>query len=452
MNSTSSSSEAEKRCESILFPEFPLQFFPEDFYGLLVAAFVLELAGCPLTVLLNALVIVAVKTKRRLQTHPNILLACLALTDLMVGLVVQPLHITMTIYLIQGKSFNEFCDVNLVFMVSFAIFCIASLFHLVLISAERFFAIKHSFTRGTFVTKARLLVASTVAWISTTALPLSFQKLSAKIICAVVLVVASISLIILLQVVVYKDVRRHEKQILSHQLSLEARAKFQKERKALKLTTVIIITIILCYVPSFIFRVVVHFFGEKISPVFKTVALFVACIPVILNSVFDPIIYTVKKKEFRVAFIELLLRKSFPEAKEYERKLFGSSDESVVRPEAGQEGERQEQNSEGGNQIKSNDKQEDNPENLASGADVDENNTASAQMENFSSNALDNSARATPEDKPQSCLVLEKLQQKSEIPEEHIVDSSEVHIEIISPKNSHDSELSTQSELEEIAL
>ncbi len=448
MNLTSSSSEAEKGCESILFPEFPLQFFPEDFYGMLVAAFVLALASCPLTVLLNALVIVAVKTKRRLQTHPNILLACLALTDLMVGLVVQPLHITMTIYLIQGKSFHEFCDVNLVFMVSFAIFCIASLFHLVLISAERYFAIKHSFTRGTFVTKARLLVVSTVAWISTTALPLSFQKLSAKIICAVVLVVASISLIILFQVVVYKDVRRHEKQILSHQLSLEARAKFQKEKKALKLTTVIIITIILCYVPSFIFRVVVHFFGEKISPVFKTIALFLASTPVIVNSVLDPIIYTVKKKEFRVAFIELLLRKSFPEAKQIERKLFGSSDECVVRPEAGQE-----RNPERGNQIKYiNDKQEDNPENLASGADVDENNTAPAQMVNFSSNALDNAARETTEEEPESCLGLEKLQQKSEIPEEHIVDSSEVHIEIISPKNSHGSELSTQSELEEIAL
>ena len=34
------------------------------------------------------------KTTTRL---PNILLGCLALTDLMVGLVVQPLHITVTI-------------------------------------------------------------------------------------------------------------------------------------------------------------------------------------------------------------------------------------------------------------------------------------------------------------------------------------------------------------------
>ena len=35
------------------------------------------LVACPFTILLNALVMIAVKTKRRLQTHPNILLACL---------------------------------------------------------------------------------------------------------------------------------------------------------------------------------------------------------------------------------------------------------------------------------------------------------------------------------------------------------------------------------------
>ena len=38
--------------------------------GLLVAAAVLNLVVCPFTILLNALVMIAVKTRRRLQTHP----------------------------------------------------------------------------------------------------------------------------------------------------------------------------------------------------------------------------------------------------------------------------------------------------------------------------------------------------------------------------------------------
>ena len=88
------------------------------FYGLLVAVATLNLAACPFAIFLNALVMVAVKTKRRLQTHPNIPLAYLALTDLMVGLVVQPLHITKTIFLLQVK---DFCDIDLAFTFSLVI-------------------------------------------------------------------------------------------------------------------------------------------------------------------------------------------------------------------------------------------------------------------------------------------------------------------------------------------
>ena len=43
---------------------------------------------CPLTVVINLLVILAVKRRRRLQSNTNILLACLAVTDAVTGLAV----------------------------------------------------------------------------------------------------------------------------------------------------------------------------------------------------------------------------------------------------------------------------------------------------------------------------------------------------------------------------
>ena len=43
---------------------------------------------CPLTVVINVLVILAVKRRRRLQSNTNILLACLAVTDAVTGLAV----------------------------------------------------------------------------------------------------------------------------------------------------------------------------------------------------------------------------------------------------------------------------------------------------------------------------------------------------------------------------
>ena len=241
--SQSSSIASENECKSFFFQTVPLRYSSAgSFYGLLVAAAVLSLAICFFTIFLNALVMVAVKIKRRLQTHPNILLACLALTDLMVGLVVQPLHITKTILLIQGKDFHEFCDIDLAFSVSFVMVVLARSCQLVLVSGERYLAIKHTFTHASVVTEARLIVASALAWIAAALfflLILYVSFLSQAIIY---------SSIIVLQILVYKEARRHEKHILSQQVSLEARAKFRQEKKALKLTTVILVTIFLCFV------------------------------------------------------------------------------------------------------------------------------------------------------------------------------------------------------------
>jgi len=44
------------------------------------------------------------------------------------------------------------------------------------------------------------------------------------------------------------------------------------------------------------------------------------------NSVVNPMIYAVRKRQFRVAFVELFLRKSYQEAKDIEKRLVRSSD------------------------------------------------------------------------------------------------------------------------------
>jgi len=187
-------------CETFLLEGVPLRYPSADlFYGLLVAAAVFNLAACPLTISLNALVMVAVKTRRRLQTHPNILLACLALTDLMVGLLLQPIHIAKTILLLQEKDAHEFCNIELAFTISFVIFMFATVCHLLLISTERYLAIKHTFTHGTVVTKARLIISSAVAWIAAIVFLLIASYLPIALFVGNVTI---ISLIVLLQMCV----------------------------------------------------------------------------------------------------------------------------------------------------------------------------------------------------------------------------------------------------------
>ena len=321
----------DKACKSVLLQDVPEAFFPVNFYGFLISAMVLDFFTCPFNILLNTLVIAAVKTKRRLQTHTNILLACLGFTDLMVGLVVQPLHITVLVFQLQGKSYEDFCELLLAFIVALTVCCAASLYQLTIVSAERYLAIKHAFTYSTVVTKTRLLVFSALAWIVAFLLA-SFQEISPNFRPLIhAIPAASILLIFWSQVVVYMEARRHEKKILSQQVSIEARRKFMKEKKALKLTTIILVVLFLSFFPSLIIsKVVLRYFIEEISIAdIETLARSLVTLPVMFNSFLNPIIYTARKRQFRVAFVEVVLRRSYQESKDFEKRVFGSSNNTM---------------------------------------------------------------------------------------------------------------------------
>ena len=63
-----------------------------------MTAIILNILSFPVTILMNVLVIMAVKTRPRLQSKYNILLARLARTDLLVGAASQPTFIAGQIY------------------------------------------------------------------------------------------------------------------------------------------------------------------------------------------------------------------------------------------------------------------------------------------------------------------------------------------------------------------
>ncbi|KAL9987505.1 hypothetical protein ACROYT_G001827 [Oculina patagonica] len=156
---------------------------PAKIFRVLHALFTVKIAvnalTCPLIILLNILLIVAVKSKRHLRNKSNTALACLATTDLMVGLVVQPLHIVSEGLLLKGEA-NTYCSLTDLAETITIKCCMASFHHLLLISAERYIAIKHTFQYENLVTEVRIIVASCVAWVAAILVPLEDALMTEK--------------------------------------------------------------------------------------------------------------------------------------------------------------------------------------------------------------------------------------------------------------------------------
>ena len=211
---------------------------------------------------------VAVKTKRQLRTKSNIALACLSTTDLIVGLVVQPLHITEASLLLKGEQFCPLTDLSN----KVAFKCLlASFYHLVLLNVERYVAIKHPFAYETLVTEIRIVTASCLAWAVAIILN-SKNLLTTAILIIIQMLLVAIS--VCLNVLVYKEVRRQEKHIAANQVSSEAKKKLLKNKKAFYTTLIVLVVILLCYIPMHICIVAVFLSKEKIPENVSHIAIY----------------------------------------------------------------------------------------------------------------------------------------------------------------------------------
>ena len=296
----------------------------------------------PVTAALNALVMIAVKMKPHLRSHKsNIGLSLLASTDFVVGIFVQPSFIALIITVLLDDISSTTCVLQALTRAMSGIGVSTSLIHMALISGERYVAMRHPFAHFNLVTEARLLVTSVLAWL----LSIIFH-IGLVVYRSVFLPINNatmglcLAFIIFCHVTVYREIRRHEKQIASQQVTVEARKQFQKDKKAFKVTFIIIVVLTLCYIPLLIHRAVLVRYQSKLSFDVLYIYFFLASLMTLLNAFFNPLIYAARLREFRVAFTEFICRTgNIAEAEQIERQISGSASNAVVSIEAGQERE-----------------------------------------------------------------------------------------------------------------
>ena len=253
------------------------------------------------TIILNALVIIAVATRHRLRTPSNQLLASMAVTDLFSGLVVQPIAIAVQVKRILGDG--PFCTLETVCSVFGVAAVLTSFSHLVLISIDRYIAIKKPLRYRNMVTKQRIKTGVILAWVLTVLLlipagpVLSITDSATEIGLAYSKVLNMIlSLVCLVYIVIigytygyiYSESRRLKKQPTANTLSI------------------ILGAVLLTYLPSIITGAVSSSSERSLEPRVMTVVWSWANTVIVLNSLFNPLIYCWRFKNLRHAFLEML--------------------------------------------------------------------------------------------------------------------------------------------------
>ena len=237
--------------------------------------------------------------------------------------------------MLKGET-GIFCSTLNTIRVAITTRCVITSLNLfVLLSSERYIAIKHPLTYENLVTEVRIIVSTGLAWAVAIAIPTedfwppNIQYVG--ILLVVITQLISIAVVIYLNISVYREVRRSEKQIIANQVSVEAKEKLLKNKKAFYCTIIVLFAIFLCYFPANIMvAIMMSFLKDSIALNVKNIMYHLLTLLPALNSFFNPLIYAVRIRYFRVAFIQLLLRKTIAEAEQLERNIFGLKQVRVV--------------------------------------------------------------------------------------------------------------------------
>ena len=221
------------------------------FQGFLILYIIINIITVPFTAVLDALVVIAVKTKSRLRAQKsNIVLALLALTDFFVGILAQPIFTAGTISILLQESDCQSGVIQIGFIVLANCLFTSSVLHLALASGERYLAIKYPYQHITIVTESRLLVASLLTWLLAVTVHFALA-INTDVFFSInnTVIGLSVAVIVFCHLSVFLETRQHEQQVAAQQITEEARKQFEKDKKVFKLTSTIVGVLLLCYSP-----------------------------------------------------------------------------------------------------------------------------------------------------------------------------------------------------------
>jgi hypothetical protein len=263
----------------------------------------------------NVMVIVAIWRTPSLHNPSNFLICSLAASDLLTGILCQPLHVVYKVAEFGG-DFNTFCKGRVTMEVIGWIAAAVSCVTLCMISLERYLALHFHLRYYEIISIPKLLLPLSIFWISFTFLSISRFFINNSVFAMVNMSVLVLSLVLTLWAYakIYKIVKRHRCQIQSLEMASHLAANqnqggmssldFARYQKSTNTMFFVLGLFLICYIPflstQIAFKIVGYTSLIKVAIQFTGTVAF-------MNASFNPVVYCLRIQQLRCA-----CRKLFP--------------------------------------------------------------------------------------------------------------------------------------------
>ena len=272
---------------------------------------------CYTTIMLNIITMLAIRKTSSLPTPLKILLLSLAVSDLGVGLVVQPLYITRLLIQSTSNTVNSAVDksTSLAFLILANFLSFASFFCVTALSIDRFLAVRLHLRYKELVTRKRVVAEVILTWIFSAFLSLmrlmDLKKKERFVVYAATDILCLVTTA-LLYFKLYLVVKHHANQIQALQVpqagQSEQTSNVLRLRKSALGTFYVFLVFLVCYLPQVCHYLFTAVHGSNNAG--KIISRYAFTV-VLLNSSLNPLIYCWKMRHIRHTLMNML-RKLLP--------------------------------------------------------------------------------------------------------------------------------------------
>ena len=266
-------------------------------------------------IMLNIMAIIALRKTPSLPKPLKVLLLSISVSDLCVGLLVQPLYVALHMINEDKPIFKPLATVN---AISTTFFCTATLLGICAVSVDRFLAIHLHLRYQEIVTHRRVVAVVISIWILSALLSVrrtnTHSEKTDRIIFAIIVFITlgCLVAIAMIYVKLYLVLKHHIMQVhtLNIQLDSHDAAAIEdtaRQKKSAVAIFYLYLTLLICYLPN-AFLALMFVLSSESPPilvfVFSDALLF-------LNSSLDPLIYCWKMRQVRLTTMNILRNMHF---------------------------------------------------------------------------------------------------------------------------------------------